>query len=88
MENNVKPGYKTTEFWLTGLTAVAGAIVAVLVSYGVLSTDEGQMWLKLIVAVVPLAFAAYSVGKYSESRASVKSSEAFAWPVVETIDET
>ena len=77
MQNNVKPGYMTTEFWLTGLSVVAGAIITILIGYGVLSRDEGQMWLGLIVAVMPMAVAAYSIGKYSESRGRVKAEAAW-----------
>ena len=77
MQNDVKPGYMTTEFWLTGLSGIAGAVIAIFISYGVLSSDEGQMWMGLIVAVLPLALAAYSIGKYSESRGKVKAEAAW-----------
>ena len=74
---NVKPGIKTTEFWLNGLYVVVGAVVALLVGYGMLSAEEGQMWAALLVAVLPLAVAGYSVGKYSEGRSRVKADAAF-----------
>lgn len=58
----VKPGYKTTEFWMTaGATAVGLAIASGIVP------DTG-MWPK-IVALVVSAFAAMG---YTVSRTAVK----------------
>ena len=58
----VKPGYKTTEFWLT-----AGATVVGLVIASGLVPDTG-MWPK-VVALVVSAFAAMG---YTVSRTAVK----------------
>ena len=61
-EPTVKPGYKTTEFWMTaGATAVGLAIASGIVP------DTG-MWPK-IVALVVSAFAAMG---YTVSRTAVK----------------
>ena len=61
-DTTVKPGYKTTEFWMTaGATAVGLAIASGIVP------DTG-MWPK-IVALVVSAFAAMG---YTVSRTAVK----------------
>ncbi len=65
------PGYKTTEFWLASVTNVAIAIIGILIGYGLLTSEQGDLWVALVVAVVPLALAAISVG-YSNSRAKAK----------------
>ena len=48
----MKEGYKTTELWVT----VFATAFALLQSYGMLSADEAEAWLKLVsalIAVVP-----------------------------------
>ena len=59
-----KPGYKTTELWL----GVFSAIVAVLVGYGYLNSDQGELWIGLAAAVVP----AVVTTVYTWSRTRVK----------------
>lgn len=59
-----KPGYRTTEFWLTLATAVVG----LLIGYGILTRAEAQLWLALAAALIP----ALPVGTYAISRALVK----------------
>lgn len=65
MSENVKPGYKTTEFW----TVIANAAFMVLVSFGLIEQESADALLALIVtliaAVVPMAI-------YIWSRAQVK----------------
>lgn len=77
---DLKDGVKTTEFWLSSLTVVFMAILALLVGYGLLTKEESSMWMNLITAllalIVPVA-AYYGMQKttttYVESRTSVKS---------------
>jgi hypothetical protein len=52
----MKPGYKTTEFWL----AVGAAVLSLLMIYGVLSQDQAAAWQELITAVAPLLVVAFS----------------------------
>lgn len=70
-----KPGIKTSEFWLTVFTNIAGSIIAILASYDLITTEAGNLWLALAqsiaVAVIPLALA-YINGRYIESRAQIK----------------
>jgi membrane protein DedA with SNARE-associated domain len=71
-----KPGIQTSEFWLTAVTNICGAIVALLAGYGLISREEGELWLALAqalaLAVIPLALA-YTNGRYIEGRTIVKS---------------
>ena len=66
----MKPGYKTTEMWLT----LIGSVLALLVGYGALSIEESALWYGVAVAFVPLAIA-IMVGLYSYGRAKVKSNQ-------------
>lgn len=70
-----KPGIKTSEFWLTALVNIAGSIIAILAARGLVSVEEGELWLSLFqaisVAVIPLALA-YVNGKYIDSRKALK----------------
>lgn len=48
--------FKTPEFWVTSLTAIAVAVVAILVARGALTQDEGDKWVQLVAALVgPIA---------------------------------
>ena len=66
-----KPGYKTTEFWLAGLTNFALAIVGLVAGYGYLTSEQADLWNGLVVTAVPLGMAGVSWA-YSQSRARVK----------------
>ena len=72
---DIKPGYRTTEFWLTAIVNMAGAIIAILAGRGLMTSDEGDLWLVLIqsiaVAIIPLALAIVDAA-YIQSRGSVK----------------
>lgn len=59
-----KPGWQTTEFWMS----ISVAVVGLLIGYGALTSEEGDLWLALIAAIIP---AIVTVG-YSISRAIVK----------------
>lgn len=54
---NIKPGYKTTEFWVTILVTLVG----ILQLTGVIGNEEGQQWIDvltpLILAIVPAVYA-------------------------------
>ena len=63
--NKMKQGYKTTEFWLTILGLIAGALVAT----GVLTENEG---VTLQEAVVGLVMAILPIWQYIQSRTAVK----------------
>lgn len=71
----VKPGIKTTEFWVTAVTNVALAVVAILAARGLITNEEADLWVQLVnavlVALVPVAMALVT-SAYSKSRAEVK----------------
>ena len=70
-----KAGIKTTEFWLTAVSNIAGSAVALLAAYGLVSQEHSSLWLGLVqavaVAVIPLALAVIN-GRYISARAEVK----------------
>ena len=72
---DIKPGYRTTEFWLTAIVNMAGAIIAILAGRGLMTSDEGDLWLVLIqsiaVAIIPLALAIVDAA-YIQSRGNAK----------------
>jgi len=73
-----KPGVQTTEFWITAIVDIVVAIIAILVTNGAISGEEGELWVQLVQAVVPPIAAlviAYTTGKYIQSRATVKTLE-------------
>jgi len=74
-----KPGYKTTEFWITAVSNIVGAVIAILAARGLVSQEEGALWLTLIqavaVAAIPVALA-FINGRYINSRAAVKTAQA------------
>ena len=76
---NPKPGYKTTEFWITSVSNIVGAAIAILAARGLVSQEEGALWLTLIqavaVAAIPVALA-FINGRYINSRAAVKAAQA------------
>ena len=73
-----KPGIHTTEFWLTAAANIAGTIIALLAGYGLITNDEGKLWLallqSLILAIIPLALA-FMNGRYIQSRTAVKTGD-------------
>ena len=64
----VKPGWKTTEFWLS----VVAMLLGVLVSSGVLTPLGTKHWAVKLVALLISALAAMG---YGASRAAVKKSK-------------
>jgi multisubunit Na+/H+ antiporter MnhB subunit len=71
----LKPGYKTTEFWITAVANITGTVIALLAGYGVLKTEEGELWLALIqalaLAIIPLVLALVN-GRYIQARSQLK----------------
>lgn len=67
----IKPGHKTTEFWMTAITNVVLAVFGALVTFGSLSGEQAEALQAIVLAVVPLAIA-IATGAYATSRAKVK----------------
>ena len=66
----MKPGVKTTEFWLS---ASSGIVIA-LIGYGVVSNEQADLWTGLILAASPIAISVIAAN-YSRSRAEVKAAK-------------
>jgi tryptophan synthase alpha subunit len=68
----IKPGYKTTEFWIS----IANALLMALVGFGVLSQEQseslGAAVAQAIVAGFALVAAIVPVIEYIRSRTQVK----------------
>ncbi len=83
-----KSGIYTTEFWLTAVGNIAGAVLALLAAYGLLRREEGELWLDLILAlaltIIPLALA-FVNGRYIQARAQVKAARPRS-PLSERVD--
>jgi hypothetical protein len=81
---DVKPGWKTSEFWLAGLGILASAVIGLLVVYNVLNEEQAEAWGQLAIAAValgvPVAIGMINKG-YSQSRADVKSAEQWRTPI-------
>jgi len=73
--NDIKPGWKTTEFWLTGVTVLIGALIGIFVVYGVLTKEQAEAWTQLLIAfaglVIPVAIA-WATIRYGQGRAELK----------------
>ena len=71
----MRPGIKTTEFWITAVVNIIAAVVAVLGIRGMVTAEEGKAYVALAgavaSAVAPLA-AAFVTGRYINARAQVK----------------
>ena len=66
---NVKPGYKTTEFWLSLLATLLGFVLA----SGAMDTVSSDSWVAKIVGGAVAALAALG---YTAGRAKVKAAAA------------
>ncbi len=64
--NETKPGYKTTEFWLSLLATLLGFLLA----SGVMDTVPADSWIAKLIGGVVAVLATLG---YSASRAKVKS---------------
>jgi hypothetical protein len=71
----IKPGYKTTEAWVTAFVNIAAAILAILAVRGLITAEEQSVYLTLAQALIaglaPLVMAFVS-GRYINARAQVK----------------
>ena len=71
----MKPGIKSTEFWLTASVNVVAAVIAVLAARGMIVQQEAELYVVLAqsiaVAVAPIVMAIVT-GQYVQSRAVVK----------------
>lgn len=71
----VKPGYKTTEFWVTAVVNIVTAVIGILAVRGLVTAEEGNLYIALanavVAAIAPLVLA-YVTAKYAEGRAMVK----------------
>ena len=70
----MKTGAKTTEFWLSAISGLIIAIMALLVGYGTVPNEQADLWTGLILAASPIAIAIIAAN-YSSSRAKVKAGE-------------
>lgn len=68
-------GVKTTEFWLTAIGSLVAAVVPLLIAYGLLDEQQGQLWAGLVMAVaavvVPVVIGSM-VKAYAAGRTEVK----------------
>lgn len=71
----VDDGIKTTEFWIAAAVNVAAAIVAILAARGLLSQEEGSLWVKVVEAlatvIAPLVMGIVTKA-YIDARRDVK----------------
>ena len=70
----MKTGAKTTEFWLSAISGLIIAIMALLVGYGTVTNEQADLWTGLILAASPIAIAIIAAN-YSSSRAKVKAEQ-------------
>lgn len=67
----VKPGWKTTEFWVQ----VAAQIIAFMVAIGVLASDKADAVMKVIGAVVAVIASIGGAVSYGINRTNLKGLE-------------
>lgn len=72
---NLQRGVQTSEFWLSAVGTLTAVLMPLLVAYGVLSKEEGELWTALILGivsvVVPLVVGSV-VKNYNDGRVAVK----------------
>ena len=68
-------GIRTSEFWLSSIAAIITVLMPLLVAYGVLDTERGEMWAALILAVasivVPVVVGSIA-RNYNDGRTEIK----------------
>ena len=68
-------GIRTSEFWLSSIGAMVAVLMPLLVAYGVLDTERGEMWAALILAVasivVPVVVGSIA-RNYNDGRTEIK----------------
>lgn len=65
----------TSEFWVTAFVNVVMAVVAILAARGVVSSDEGELWVQLaatIAAVVAPLVMGWVSKSYVEGRQALR----------------
>lgn len=66
---------ETSEFWITAFVNVVAAIIAILAARGLVTNEEGELWVQLAqaiaAAVAPLVMAIVSKA-YIDARRDVK----------------
>ena len=74
-----KEGFRTTEFYLTLLIALAGVVVtpalAIIVMRGVIPQEEAQLWevmLLAVIAVLSQVIAGATTAHYTGNRTALK----------------
>ena len=75
--DKVKPGWKTSEFWVTNIVNVVTAVVGILAVRGLVTAEEGNLYVVLasaIVATVAPIVIGLNTRSYNQGRALVKSS--------------
>ena len=77
----MKTGFKTSEFWITAAVNIVAAVVAVLGVRGIVTAQEGDVYVALAgavaSAVAPLVMA-FVTGRYINARATVKAANGYA----------
>lgn len=85
----MKSGYKTTEFWLTAVVNIAAAVVAILAFRGLMASQEGDLWVKLVqaiaAAVAPLVMGVVTAA-YTQARAKVKVADPRIIEIFDTVE--
>ena len=73
--NEVKPGFKTTEFWIVAVVNIITAVIGLLAIRGFVTAEEGEIYIVLgsltVAAIVPLVMS-YTATGYAKARAQVK----------------
>lgn len=71
-------GVKTSEFWITLIAQVAGAVIPLLILYGVINQEQGAAWQALVMAMaavfVPLILG-WVANSYTSKRTQLKVEE-------------
>lgn len=68
----IKNGVQTSELWLTvALTGING-LTSLLVFYGIITTEEREVWLAVLIPIITNIANAIVVTQYIRSRESVK----------------
>ena len=77
--NEIKSGYKTTEFWLTLVSTLVSAAVAL----GLLPTAEGEQLNSGLAAIVTGVFMVVPVALYIWGRVRIKTAASAIEPAIE-----
>jgi membrane protein YdbS with pleckstrin-like domain len=67
-----KPGYQTSEFWLTFVKLLLSPVLLLLVAYQVVTQPEAELWKALVLAILDGVASAGAVAMYTHGRARVK----------------